>query len=238
VLDVLTSLGEFCVKVAHRWYAFGVGVIGGILGLASSLYAQAHPKTAPLIPTWIWLTSLAGGIFVAIIWAFHDVRRERDAAKDEVKRRSDAMRNALRLDGVSLKGRPGPAGTVDAQLQLQLKNTSDKSMRFEIEDVSTSIEGKPGEGGFSGASATVIQPHEPTTVVCSPVRGLPPGWQGGGLLKLTVRYGAEPSPDDASSPAQYRVRWEYTLRFSRSAPQEQDIEVSMNPVRNIVVQDI
>jgi hypothetical protein len=230
---VLASLGEFCTKVASRWYAFGVGVIGGLLGLASSLYAQAHPKAAPLIPIWIWLTSLAGGMLVAIIWAFHDVRRERDAAKDELKRSSDVIRYAPRLHRVSLKEKSGAADTVDVQLKLDIENNSGENVLFEIENLSTAIEGKSGDG-LSGTPEYVIPPLKATSFGCPPVRGLPRGWQGGGKVELTARYGY------TDSAPKYRARWEYELRFSRiaGAPPEDKIDITYILKSEIKVEDI
>ena len=80
--DVLASLREFGVKVFRHVYVLVVGVIGGILGLASAVYSDFQkPGASSLVPLWVWLPLFAIGCGVAVIWAFHDVRMQRDAAQ-------------------------------------------------------------------------------------------------------------------------------------------------------------
>src|SRR5713226_7645689 len=129
-MDELASLREFCLKVASHVYAFVVGVIGGVLGLVSGLYAEARPKAAPLIPLWLWLPLLAAGFLVAILRAFHDVRTERDAAKDEIERRFSALRYALRRSSIDYHLDLQPNGTWNVQVGLNLANDSDEYLRY------------------------------------------------------------------------------------------------------------
>ncbi len=84
VYELLTSLKEFGSGVVRRWYAFAVGVIGGLVGLATALYAQAKPKAAPLVPLPLWILLLTIGLLGAIIWVFHDLRLDRDRVRAEV----------------------------------------------------------------------------------------------------------------------------------------------------------
>src|SRR5579859_959085 len=155
---------------------------------------------------------------------------ERDSMWAEVRRRFDAMRYALRFGPVSCKSRASVAGTVDAQLELNLTNHSGEFMRFEVEDVSAAIRGTPAADASMESREAVIPPHSAIVFACPPVCGLPPGWQGEGFLRLTARYG------HASSPPQFRVRWECVLQSCR--PPGRNIEVVAYPQRAIEVEDI
>src|SRR5438876_114522 len=101
---MLASLREFGGKVGRRWYAVVVGVIGGVLGLVSAVYTAANPRGASLVSLLVWLPLLAGGFLVAIIWAFHDVRmernvatQERDAVRKEIEDRFSRLRDAFQF---------------------------------------------------------------------------------------------------------------------------------------------
>ena len=76
---MLVSLREFCGKVVRRWYALAVGVIGGTLGLASALYAEAKPKATPLVPLRVWLALLVGGYEMEDMAAVTEGRSVEDA---------------------------------------------------------------------------------------------------------------------------------------------------------------
>lgn len=75
--DYLLSL-QLVRRVIQHGNAIVVGVIGGLLGIVSGIYGDMNPKSAPLIPVWLWLTLIAAGTLAAITCAFHDVRLERD----------------------------------------------------------------------------------------------------------------------------------------------------------------
>ena len=87
--ELLTSLREFCSRVVRHVYSFGVGVVGGVLGVISAVYSDVRPKAPTLIPLWVWLSLLSGGFLVATFRAFNDVRVERDEARSETKWRFD-----------------------------------------------------------------------------------------------------------------------------------------------------
>jgi hypothetical protein len=94
VRDVLASLREFLLKVFHHIYVLVVGVIGGILGLASAVYGDfQQPGASPLVPLWVWLPLFALGYGVAVIWAFHDVRMERGVIEQRALRAESALDN-------------------------------------------------------------------------------------------------------------------------------------------------
>src|SRR6266487_2495966 len=140
--DALISLGEFCHKTVHHWYALGIGAIGGFLGLASTLYAEVKPKAHPLVPLWVWLPLLAGGFLVAIIWAFHDVRMEREAAMNEIEHRFSVLRYALQREAIDYRLNLCPDATWSVEVGLRLKNNSDEYLRYQIERMNVVIEGR------------------------------------------------------------------------------------------------
>jgi len=213
---VLASLREFCGKVARRWYAVGIGVTGGILGIVDAVSAAAaKPKTAPFsVPLWLWLPLLAGGFLVAIIWAFHDVRMERedmrtqrDAAKAEIERRFDALRYALSIENIGTHTDVGPDGTTgDVAITFVHRNNSPEYLRYEIEDADVIIQGREADQEDPGfAKGTVIPPHGTAQSTCSPIRSVPILFQYG-ILKLTIKYG------HPSASLRFRKSWERKLR--------------------------
>lgn len=93
--NVLASLREFWAKVLSHTYVLVVGVLGGVLGLASLVYGDLQPPNAsPLVPLWIWLPLFGIAYGVAVIWAFHDVRVERDAMKHRAETAESALETA------------------------------------------------------------------------------------------------------------------------------------------------
>jgi hypothetical protein len=91
--QLVASLREYMGRVWQRGWAVIVSGIGGVLTMLSAVVppsASAHPH--PVIPLWLGLTLLIGGLFVAQFLAFHDVRKERNAARTELRTRLDAVR--------------------------------------------------------------------------------------------------------------------------------------------------
>ena len=90
--DFLASLWEFALKLISHVYVVVVAVVGGILGIVSGVGSDFQtPGASPLVPLWVWLPLFGIGYGVAVIWAFHDVRMERDA----VQRRATTAETGL-----------------------------------------------------------------------------------------------------------------------------------------------
>lgn len=231
--DVLVSLGEFCRKTVGHWYAAGVGLIGGVLGLASTLYAEAKPKANPLVPLWIWLPLLAGGLLVAIIWAFHDVLMERNAARNEVERRFSALRYALQREAIDYRMNLCPDGTWSVEAGLRLKNNSSEYVRYEMEQMNVVIEGRSVANPTFYNQGIVIPPHGTDVFRFPFIHGVPDGWQSGSL-EFTIRYG------HPSAPLRYRKSQTLNLTTSRliGPMPPHDIHIQADLVKDPEVEDI
>ncbi len=216
--DALASLGEFYGKVIRRWYAVGIGVIGGILGLASTLYAEAKPEAHSLVPLWVWLPLLAGGFLVAIIWAFHDVRMERDAAKkerdavkEETESRFSELRYALQLFDIDVLIRlpPDDDAIGDAEVTLQLRNISPEDyLRCKIDSITLVIDDQrlaSDDDTVVSQGCPIISPRSHVLLQCPPVRGVPVQWRSGSV-EFTARYG------HPSGPLRFRISPECELQ--------------------------
>jgi hypothetical protein len=194
---VLASLQEFCGKVVRRWYAFGVGVIGGILGVVSAVYGDIQkppPKPAPppppLIPLWFWLTLLTAGFLVAIVWAFHDVRMERDTALAEIERRFGTVRYAFTFGGAGAHVRKHADGdTWDVEVWVTFTSSSVEPVRYTLEELTAIIDGQRSEEDDSVYQHTaVVPPHGEANALCPPVRNVSMPWQDASV-EFTIRYG-------------------------------------------------
>lgn len=165
--------------------------------------------------------------------ALEALRVERDAAKGDIERRFAAMRYAFQVKGAAFKFIPGSGGTLDVQIELKITNNSDEHMRYEIEHVSTIIEGMPGADGPVLNRIGVNPPHGTDTFTCPPARGVPVDWHVGSL-KLTARYGHR------SARMRYRMQQEYLLQASRppGSPPGENTQVNWHPVGNAEVEDI
>ena len=138
--EVLSSLREFCSRIVRHVYAFVIGVVGGVVGVVSAVYADVRPKASALVPLWVWLPLLTGGLLVATFRAFHDVRLERDRATSETKRRFDVMRYALQPAGVPVTLHPTADGKLDIEVGLRLANNAAEYLRYEVEHMTVTIE--------------------------------------------------------------------------------------------------
>lgn len=95
VRDFLASLWEFALKLISHLYVVVVAVIGGILGIVSEVGSDFQtPGASPLVPLWVWLPLFGIGYGVAVIWAFHDVRMERDALQQRVTTAASGLEGA------------------------------------------------------------------------------------------------------------------------------------------------
>jgi hypothetical protein len=189
--EMLSSLGEFCSRIARHLYSFVVGIIGGVLGLVSAVYADFRPTATTLIPLWIWIPLLAGGFWVATFSAFHDVRLERDQATSETKWRFDILRYALQLSGVPVtvsSAASGEAGKVDIEVGLRFANNSSEALRYEIERMTVSIESLTvGDPQFAN-QGVIIAPSRYDAFRFPTIRNVDFNWQAG-TIDYSVRYG-------------------------------------------------
>ena len=96
------SFGEHPRRVpAPTGWALIVSGVGGVLGLISATVEPSnttHPTA--LVPTWLWMVLLFGGVIVAQFLAFHDVRKERDAVKREMAERFSNIRYRFAMVGL------------------------------------------------------------------------------------------------------------------------------------------
>lgn len=196
--DVVASLREFCGKIIRHWFAVVVGVIGGSLGVATSLVAAVKPKAPPfVIPLWVWLPLLAGGFLVAIFRAFHDVRMERegmraqrDAARAEIERRFAALRYALAVGALGARiTRNADGETWDVAPWITFTNSSDEPLWLSFEELVITIDGqRAGEGWGFLVDGAPVPPRSDASVECPCVRGAAVPWQEA-VLHFTVSYG-------------------------------------------------
>jgi hypothetical protein len=100
----LRGLREHARRVFQRGWTVVVSGIGGALGLVS---LATTPAKGPFVPTWLWISLLVGGILIGQFLAFRDVRKERDEARADSRRRFDVVRYRFQLD--SLAGGPTTA---------------------------------------------------------------------------------------------------------------------------------
>jgi hypothetical protein len=216
-----------------------VGLVVLVLGVAAGI---AVPLVFNLSP---WLTAVVlMGLFIVVVlegayrvWDATDQQRdaalaERDTARSEIERRFAAVRYALQISNPIPNLIPGP-DTMDVQIGLEIRNNSDEFIRYEIESVSTVIDGKRSPDGPILTTTAIIPPHDINTFTPPPAPGARLNWQMGSL-SLTVRYG------NASGPPRYRIRWEYAVQAMRQpgSPQGQISRVNIAPVSPPEVEDI
>jgi hypothetical protein len=144
---VRISLREHVWRVRQRWAALVVSSVGGVLGLIALTVPPidgAHPHA--FIPTWLWVGLLVGGIVVAQFLAFHDVRKERDAAKADTQARFDAIRYRFQMN--ALRGNPGariaePGGQPEDgyRFWFEFLNGGTEVLEYEVERVAITLGG-------------------------------------------------------------------------------------------------
>jgi hypothetical protein len=190
-------LGTRQLNAAAAW----VGTIVLVLGFAGIVVPLVLHK-----PHWVIAVILLALLVLVVaegsyqVWHRADEDRaaaeaERDSAKAEVARRFDAQRYALVFDSVHSITHPAPHhvwGTVE--LRLHIDNNSNDPLRFEIEDMSVTIDGQ-----FSPPNApllnrgTVIAPHDTVQYLAPTVDQVRIPWQLGNL-EVTVCYGPPTGP--------------------------------------------
>ena len=188
--ELLTSLREFCSRVVRQVYYFGVGVVGGVLGVISAVYGDVRPKAPTLIPLWLWLSLLSGGFLVATFRAFNDVRIERDEARSETKWRFDVMRYALQPAGVPVTLLPAASGTLgrlDLEVGLRLANNSAEYLQYEIEHMTVTIESRTVGNPEFANRGVIIAPGRYDVFKFPTIRNVDGDWREG-TLDYAVRY--------------------------------------------------
>lgn len=233
--EMLISLREFCSRVVRQVYSFGVGVVGGVLGVISAVYSDVQPKAPALIPLWIWLSLLSGGFIVATFKAFNDVRIERDETKSETKWRFDVMRYALQPAGVSVALLPpgsGTLGRLDLEVGLRLANNSAEYLRYEIEYMTVTIESRTVGNPEFANRGVIIAPGRYDVFNFPTIRDVDGDWKEG-TLDYAVRYGYP------SSKLQFRKAQRLKLTAQREpGPPGRRVYVKYDLISDPDVQDV
>jgi len=168
--EIHVSFVEYVTLVGKRWWAIVVSVAGGVLGLIA-IAVPSHKVGQPLIPTWLWLTLLFGGIAVAQFLAFHEVRKDRDAARAEVTTRFDQVKfrfQLVRVEARFLKHILWAGETHEGcDFKLVFLNGGIDVLEYVLEKVSIQLGGK----GFSHdprvpSAPALILPGREHTFLC------------------------------------------------------------------------
>jgi hypothetical protein len=233
--EMLSSLREFCTRIVRHVYFFVVGVVGGVIGVVSAVYADLRPKAAELVPLWVWLPILAGGFLVAAFSAFNDVRTERDKAITETEWRFDVMRYALQPIGVPVAMHPAADGTVgrlDIEVGLRLANNSTEYLRYEIEHMTVTIESLTvGNPEFTNRGV-IIAPGRYDIFQFPLIRNVNAIWREG-TLDFAVRYG------HPSSRLQFRKSQGLKLTAEREpGPPGRRVYVKYDLMSDLDVEDV
>lgn len=230
--EVLSSLREFSLRTVRHIYAFVVGVIGGIVGVVSAVYADIRPKAAALVPLWLWLPLLVGGFLVAVFRAFDDVRLERDRVISETKLRFNVMRYALQPTGVPVTLAPTADGKLNIEVGLRLANNSAEYLRYEMEHMTVAIDSLTvGNPEFQNRGA-VIAPGRYDLFRFPIICNVDPNWQEG-ALEFSVRYGYP------SSRLQFRKSQRLKLMAEREpGPPGRRVYVKYSMISNPEVEDV
>lgn len=167
-----------------------------------------------LIPTWLWVTLLVGGIVVAQFLAFHDVRKERDDVKRVMQAKFDALRYRFEVKGII--GHLGMANMGDGtskhgyRFELVFTNASLEVMEYEIESVVIEVGGvtAPAEVDPSPSRGTIILPGNDKTLIYRTILApkpklLPPD----GSCAIVVKYG------HPTGGQWFRMRHEFTISW-------------------------
>jgi hypothetical protein len=131
-------LGAVQLNTACGWIGTAVLVLGAA-GIVVPLVFHLSPWLIAVVLLSLLALVLAEGGYR--VWHAMDQDRrammaERDAVKDEMRRRFDAQRYALGFGEVDSITHPAPhyaSGTVE--LRLRLMNNSDDHLRFEVESM-------------------------------------------------------------------------------------------------------
>jgi len=160
-----TSAQEYGRRVWQRGWVLIVSGIGGVLTLISATVTpgESHPgqHAHPIIPLWLGLTLLIGGIMVAQFLAFHDVRKERDTASRELTTRLDALWYRFDVTGIEPKFarmRRGTNGELEQgwSFWLTFTNGAVDALEYEIEMLSVVLDGRTTEHPLTSPTGVVL----------------------------------------------------------------------------------
>ena len=212
--EVGSSLVEHASRVWRRGWTGIVSGVGGVLGLIS-LTVPSPKGGQPLIPAWLWLTLLVGGIMVAQFLAFHDVRKERDSVKAEMATRFNSLRYRLELS--SLIGRMGTAYSESEppvnsyRFQLVFFNGGLEVLEYEIESVFIQVGGvtaTPEEGPTSTVGTIILPGRESFFFYRDILAPIPTGLPPEGHCELVIRYGHPTGGQWFRVRHEFKIAWE------------------------------
>lgn len=220
--------GAAQVNDAAGWLGTIVLVLGVAAGIAVPVLFSLSPWVIAVVLLSLLVLVLAEGTYR--VWRV--TKQKLDTAISEIESRFSALKYALQISSVSPKC-IYHALSMDVQIGLQLKNNSDEYVRYEVESVSTVIEGSSSSESIEFSTSAVIPPHGTDVFMPPEATGVPLAWQRGSL-SLTVRYG------HASEEPRYQQRWQYAIKAMRSlaAPSSQINEINMALMSPPIIEDI
>ena len=95
------SLSEFVRTIIGYWWALVPGVVIGGIGLWEWIAGQPLPVS---LPAWLRFTIAVAALLIAAFLAFHKVRVERDASRNDKAEALDGLGNLL-ADGSQIRYR-------------------------------------------------------------------------------------------------------------------------------------
>jgi hypothetical protein len=161
--DFRVSLREHGQRVRQRGWVLIVTGVGGVLGLIALTVPPSTGKhPGPLIPTWLWVSLIVVGVVVAQFLAFHDVRKERDAVKADMRSRFDSIRYRFQMH--ALRGmaasRIAEVGSPEDgyRFWFEFLNGGTEALEYEVERMSITIGShtSPLDLDLESASAIIL----------------------------------------------------------------------------------
>lgn len=216
--ELWVSLVEHGRRVRSRAWAIVVSGIGGVLGLITlTVPASASKHPRPLVPTWLWLSLLIGGVVVAQFLAFHDVRKERDAARQEMRDRFDQLRYRLKLSGLFATIGPlldsnGVPGNPVCIFTLEFLNGSPDVIEFDVEQLSIALgthTANPTD--VWGSTSQIVLPGRTANFTYHAIEVPQLPIKDGGLADLIVVYG------HPSGGRRFRMRHKFEIGWLRES---------------------
>jgi hypothetical protein len=159
--SVRISFREHARRVRQRGWVLIVSGVGGVLGLIALTVPPSTGKhPGPLIPTWLWVSLIVGGVVVAQFLAFHDVRKERDAVTADMQARFNSIRyrfqmQALRGTAASRIVETGPPED-GYRFWFEFLNGGTEALEYEVEQMSITIGSHTSPVGLDLESASAI----------------------------------------------------------------------------------